>query len=413
MNPKHILDGIKVLDFTQFLAGPSATRVMAEMGAEIVKIEESTIGDNSRFFPYRASDGRSAYYVQQNRGKKSVAVNLKTEKGKQIIRDLIPHFDVLIENYSAGVIGRLGFSWDVVKKLNPRMIMCSISTFGQEGPLAHLPGYDYIAQAYSGVSAMIGDPNGPPALVGLAIGDTSTGVHAATAIGYSLFHRERTGKGQYLDIALLDTYFHHHEVNVQDYSASKGQSLPRRLGTHHNVAAPAGMFKGKDRYFFIIALTHQWQPFCDAIGKPELKTDPRFSDPTTRIKNRMELAKIIEDWFAEVGDDVAQKTLEDGRIPVAPILQVEEVMSHPHMIQRETVRTIYDRSIGEFQVPGMPLRFSEFPGHLDLEAPYLGEQNADVLGQYLSMTAGDIAALEREGVLGKESVPDKPAARGS
>ena len=150
---------------------------------------------------------------------------------------------------------------------------------------------------------------------------------------------------------------------------------------------------------------------ADAIGMPELKTDPRFSDPTIRIKNRMELARIIENWFADVGDDVAQKTLEDGRIPVAPILEVEDVMTHPHLIQRETVRTIYDRSIGEFQVPGMPLRFSEFPGHLDLEAPYLGEQNADVLGAYLSMSGEEVAALEREGVLGTEPVPDKPAAR--
>lgn len=406
MNPKHMLDGIKVLDFTQFLAGPSATRIMAEMGAEIVKIEEPTIGDNSRFFPYKASDGRSAYYVQQNRGKKSVGIDLKSEQGKAIIREMIPHFDVLIENYSAGVIGRLGFSWEEVKKLNPKMIMCSISTFGQTGPLAHLPGYDYIAQAYSGVSAMIGDPEGPPSLVGLAIGDTSTGVHAATAIGYSLFHRERTGKGQFLDIALLDVYFHHHEVNVQDYSASRGEALPRRLGTHHNVAAPVGMFKGKDRYFFIVALTHQWEPFCNAIGKPELMEDPRFSDPAIRIENRFELAKIIEAWITELGDDLAQKTLEDARIPVAPILEVEEVMAHPHMIQRETIRTITDRSIGEFQVPGMPLRFSEFPGHLPLVAPYLGEQNEEVLGQYLSMSPEDVAKLKEQGVLGTEPIPD-------
>ena len=407
MNPKHMLDGIKVLDFTQFLAGPSATRMMAEMGAEIVKIEEPTVGDNSRYFPYKASDGRSGYYVQQNRGKKSVALDLKSEQGKEIIRKMIPQFDVLIENFSAGVIGRLGFGWEEVKKLNPRMIMCSISTFGQTGPLAHLPGYDYIAQGYSGVSAMIGPADGPPSLVGLAIGDTSTGVHAATAIGYSLFHRERTGKGQYLDIALLDVYFHHHEVNVQDYSASKGTSLPRRLGTHHNVAAPAGMFKGKDRYFFIIALTHQWEPFCDAISMPELKTDPRFSDPATRIENRFELAKVIEAWMADQeSDDAVQKILEDGRIPVAPILEVEEAMAHPHMIQRETVRTISDRSIGEFQVPGMPLRFSEFPGHLPLVAPYLGEQNAEVLSEYASMSPEEIAKLENEGILGSEPIPD-------
>jgi crotonobetainyl-CoA:carnitine CoA-transferase CaiB-like acyl-CoA transferase len=407
MNPKHMLDGIKVLDFTQFLAGPAATRLMAEMGAEIVKIEEATVGDNSRYFPYKAPDGRSAYYVQQNRGKKSVGIDLKSKEGKDIIRKMIPQFDVLIENFSAGVIGRLGFSWEEVQKLNPKMIMCSISTFGQTGPLSHLPGYDYIAQAYSGVTAMVGSADGPPSLVGLAFGDVSTGVHAATAIGYALFHRERTGNGQYLDIALLDTYFHHHEVNVQDYSASKGKSLPRRLGTHHNVIAPGGMFKGRDRYFFIIALTHQWQPFCHAIGKPELIEDPRFKETDIRIENRFELAKIIEAWMAEQeSDDAVQKILEDNRIPVAPILEVEEAMAHPHLIQRETVRTITDRSIGEFQVPGMPLKFSEFPGHLPLVAPYLGEQNAEVLSEYLSMSVEDVAKLEEEGILGTEPVPE-------
>ena len=406
MSQSHILEGIKVLDFTQFLAGPAATRLMAEMGAEIVKIEEPTIGDNSRHFPFKADDGRSGYYVQQNRGKKSLAIDLKSEQGKDIIRQMIPHFDVLVENFSAGVIGRLGFSWEEVKKLNPKIILCSISTFGQEGPLAHLPGFDYIAQAYSGGSAMIGPADGPPSLVGLAIGDTSTGVHAATAIGYSLFHRERTGKGQYLDISLLDTYFHHHEVNVQDYSASKGQSLPRRLGTHHNVAAPVGMFKGRERYFFIVALTHQWPGFCEAISMPELQEDPRFNDPAIRIENRFELAKIIEQWMSEqVSDDAVQKILEDARIPVAPILEVEEAMAHPHLIQRETVRTISDRSIGEFQVPGMPLRFSEFPGHLPLVAPYLGEQNTEVLTEYLSLSTQEIADLEKSGVLGTEPVP--------
>jgi crotonobetainyl-CoA:carnitine CoA-transferase CaiB-like acyl-CoA transferase len=217
--PKHILDGYRVIDFTQALAGPTVTRLMAEMGAEIVKVEIPPRGDFSRELPF-LKEGRSAYYVQQNRGKKSLCLDPKTPEGLEIIKKLIPQMDVLVENFAPGVIGRMGLDYETVKAINPRIIMCSVSAFGQTGPLTSRPGYDNIAQAYSGVTYMIGEPDGSPYLPGLGLGDVSTGAHAVAAIACALLYRERTGRGQHLDIALIDAYFHCHELNVQIFSNS-------------------------------------------------------------------------------------------------------------------------------------------------------------------------------------------------
>lgn len=407
---KHVLDGYRVLDLTQFLAGPAATRVMVEAGAEVIKVEWPG-GDPSRKFPFLGADGRSAYYVQQNRGKRSVAIDLKSKEGIAVVKDLCRHCDVLIENFAPGVMARLGLGYEAIKAINPEIVMCSISAFGQSGPLAHLPGFDNIGQAYSGITSMIGDPDKPPAFPMAAIGDVSTGVHAACAIAFALLYREKTGKGQYLDISLLDSYFHYHEVNVQVWSCSKGAIQPTRSGSHHYAVAPGGIFKSKDSYLFLLPILHLWPKLCEIIGRPELAEDPRYIDNASRAKNQKELIAIIEEWLqAQESDEAAIRILEEGHIPVAPILTVEQACRHPHLIERETVRTIYDRSLGSFQVPGNPLRFSEFPGHLDLEAPYLGEHNAEVLGE-IGYSAGRIAELVRAGVLHAEPIPAQPAPR--
>lgn len=401
---KHVLDGYKVLDLTQFLAGPAATRIMVEAGAEVIKVEWPT-GDPSRNFPYLGEHGRSAYYVQQNRGKKSVSLDLKSEEGVNIVKQLTAKCDVLIENFAPGVMARLGLSYEDIKAVNPNIVMCSISAFGQTGPLAHLPGFDNIGQAYSGVTSMIGNPDHPPSFPMVAIGDVGTGVHAACAIAFALLYREKTGKGQYVDVSLLDTYFHHHEVNVQLWSCTKGKTKPTRSGSHHYAVAPAGIFKGSDSYMFLLPLLHLWPRFCDLIGRPELGTDPRYVDNASRAENQKELIVIIEGWLqAQESDAEAIRILEEGHIPVAPILTVEEACQHPHLVERETVRWIDDRVLGRFQVPGMPLRFSEFEGHLDLEAPFRGEHNAQVLKDYLGYSAQQVVDLVVSGVLSSEPI---------
>jgi crotonobetainyl-CoA:carnitine CoA-transferase CaiB-like acyl-CoA transferase len=295
--PQNILDGIRVLDFSQALAGPTTTRLMAEMGAEVIKVELAPNGEASRALPY-LRNGRSGYYIQQNRGKKSIAIDRKDPRSVELVMKVLEKCDVLVENFAPGAIGRLGFGWDVVHKVNPRLIMGSISAFGQTGPLASLPGYDYIGAAYAGVLSMIGEADGPPYFYMLGIGDVMTGTHLLAAINGALFYRERTGRGQYVEASLLDSYFHCHEVNVQAHTASGGEIKPFRCGAHHYAVSPLGVFKCREGYVIIAVLPNQWPNFCNALGKPELVNDPRFVDGPARIANRDALNALIEQALA-------------------------------------------------------------------------------------------------------------------
>ncbi|MBF6561038.1 MAG: CoA transferase [Candidatus Binataceae bacterium] len=399
-SPRHVLDGIKALDFTQFVAGPTVTKLMAEMGAEVIKVEIAPGGDRSRGVPYMKND-RSGYFVQQNRGKLSLCLDTTKPASREIIAGLIPKVDVVVENFAPGVIARMGFGYETVKKLNPKIIMCSVSTFGQTGPLAQDPGYDFVGQAYAGVTSLSGEEGGPPYPPMLAIGDVSTGVHALAAVACALFYRDRTGLGQYLDISLLDCYFHYHDWGVQTISASGGKQKALRTGQHYPSLCPAGMFKGKNTYIFVFAwLDHHWIKLCEIMGRPELGRDPRYADNPSRLARRNEIIPIIEQWLASMpSDEASVEALRAARIPQAPVLTLEQAMAHPHLRERRTVRKIHDRVMGDFEVPGFPLRFSEFPGELELDAPLLGEHNARILAQYLGYAPADIGRLEREGVL--------------
>ena len=397
---KPLLDGYKALDFTQFVAGPTVTKLMAEMGAEIIKIELAPNGDHCRTFPY-VKDRRSAYFVQQNRGKMSLCLDMKTPAAQAIVRDLIPMVDVLVQNYAPGVIGRMGFDYENVSQLNPKIVMCSVSTFGQTGPLAPDPGYDFIGQAYAGVTSLSGEADGPYYPPALAIGDVSTGVHAYAAVATALLHRERTGEGQHLDISLLDTYFHYHDLAVELVSASHGEVRLKRMGNQIGALCPAGMFKTATGYLWIFAFQdNHWTKLCEVMGRQDLVRAPNLGDNTSRVANRAEVNKAIDTWLATVpSTDAVLAILREARIPHAPVLTVEEAMQHPHLIERRTVRTVHDRILGDFQVPGFPLRFSAFPDSLELEAPFLGEHNRKILSGYLGFSDDRIAQLERERVL--------------
>jgi crotonobetainyl-CoA:carnitine CoA-transferase CaiB-like acyl-CoA transferase len=395
----HILNEYKVLDFTQVLAGPTVTRLMAEMGAEIIKVELPPGGDHSRHMAYQR-DGRSGYFVQQNRGKKSLCVDLKHPDGAALVRELVPKVDVIVENFAPGVIGRLGFDYKSVSTLNPRLVMASISLLGQTGPLSYKPGYDHVSAAIAGVIDITGYADRAPVFTTMGMGDIGTGVHTLSAVLAALLYRERTGKGQYLDISLVDCYFHYHDLNVQLLSLSGGKQGPRRNGPHHYIVCPAGSFKGKDGYIFIVALDQQWPSLARAMGRSELATDPRFKTNAARTENSTELIGMIEAWLqSQTSDEAAVRILDDHRVPAAQVLSVPQAMNHPHLRARRTVRKIRDRILGEFDVPGFPLRFSEFPGELTLEAPFLGEHNGEVLEKFLGYGKGRIAELEAAGVL--------------
>ena len=395
---KHILGGIVVVDFSQVVAGPACTRLMAELGAEVIKVELAPAGDPSRQLP-TLRDGHSGYFIQHNQGKKGICVDPHQAKGLALLKSLIAKADVMVENFSPGVIARLGLGWEVVQALNPKLIMCSISAFGQTGPLSPLPGYDFIAQAYAGVTSMIGEPDEPPSLTGLVMGDVGTGISALAAINGALFWRERNGnQGQFLEVSLLDYYFFCHELNVE--VASLGGPDPMRNGSHHRNAAPLGIYRAPQGFIVIATLAHQWPNLCQAMERSDLTSDPRFVNMPARLENIKELTAIIEDWLqAEPDTKTALAKLEAERVPVAPVLTVVEAMRHPHLLERGTARRIDHPVLGPFLVPGNPLRFCQGLPPPPNQAPMLGEHNREVLRHYLELTDDRLMALEEAGVL--------------
>lgn len=408
-----MLTGYRVLDITQFVAGPTCTRILAELGADVVKLELAPHGDRSRFQGIKPRDrkgsSQSTYFVQHNHSKRSLALQFKHPRSQGLIRRMIPKIDVLVENFAPGVMARAGLSYEELRKLNPRLIMCSISVAGQSGPLSGQPGYDYIAAAYAGLTDQIGESNGAPAQLTVAIGDVSTGVAAAMAVGFALLHRERTGEGQYIDSSILDTYFHMHEVNVPRVSLRGDDFVPKRTGSQHPDGGPTGIFRcGDGRYINITALAHQWHQLVAALGEPELLDDMRFKDARSRRDNNGELKIIIERWLAQFPDrEAALAALEKERVPCAPILTLNEAVAHPHLRLRGTVRQAKDRELGSFDVPGMPVKFSSWPDRAELRADLLGESNEAILRELAGLTDDEIATLYEDKVLVQDAAVRK------
>lgn len=412
-----MLTGYRVLDITQIVAGPTCSRILAEMGAEVVKLELAPFGDRTRGGGLRATSpehkgcSQSTYFVQHNHSKKSLALDFKSEKGRALIRSMIPKFDVLVENFSPGVMARAGLGYDELEKLNPRLVMCSISLAGQTGALAHSPGYDYVAQAYAGITDLIGEPDGEPALITMAIGDASTGVAAAMSIGFALLHRERTGEGQYIETSLLDTYFNMHEVAVPRVSLRKNYN-PKRTGSQHPDGGPTGIFKCGDGTCLTLAiLPHQWEAFVDALEMPELRLDERFAAAALRRDNNLALKDILEGWLARFPTrKEAIKALERHRIPCAPVLTLREAMQHPHLRERGVVRRVNDPYLGGFDIPGPPARFSGWQVQKELHADLLGGSNEEVLRDIAGLTPEEIAELYRERVLVRDPLLERSEA---
>lgn len=400
----HVLSDLRVLDLTRALAGPSCTRMLAEMGAEVIKVEPAPNGELARRLSVFRNN-RSLYYVQQNLGKKSFCVNLRDPRGLALVTELVPHVDVVVENFKPGVIAEMGLGYDRLRELKRDIILCSISALGQSGPLATKPGYDYIAQAYAGVTSMIGEPDDAPYIPLVGMGDVSTGVHAALAVVSALRYRDRTGEGQHLDIGLLDVYYHYHEVNVHTYSGSGGAIKPTRAGRHLTYVCPAGVFRGTGGYLVIMAFLHHWKDLCQAMGRPELAEDPRYSTDQLRLQRRQEVVTIVEDWLQTLPDvPSAVARLEQFQVPVAPVLSVAETVHHPHHRARGTVRTIHDRLHGDFEMPGMPLKFSRFPQDLPLQAATLGEHNEEILTTYLGRSPEAVRRLRADGVIVEKEI---------
>ena len=405
-----ILDGIQVLDFTQVLSGPTATRYLAEMGADVVKVEVPPLGDMSRSSA-TVRDGRSGYFVTANRGKRSVCVDLKDERGVDLIKGLVAKVDVVIENFSPGTMDRLGLGWDVLSAINPRLVMCSISGFGHTGPLSKLPGYDGAAQAYAGITSLNGDLGGPPVTVGAPMGDVLTGVNSATGILGALFWRERTGRGQRVETSVVEAYLQAHDTSIQSYSVSEGEIVQTRNGRFHQLACPYGVFSARDGFVFIAAAADRhWIDLCTAMGRDDLlEPGHRWNERTVREAERDEVNPVVDAWMMGLPSrQDALEALQAHRVPCGPVLSVDEVVGDDELRAAGLMTEATDPVLGSIDVPGFPLHFSATEAGFATEAPHLGEHN----GEILSDVAGGPEALARlvaDGVVHAQAFDGRPS----
>lgn len=397
--PTPYLQGFRVLDFTQYLAGPSCTRLLAEMGADVIKVEMAPLGD-----PIRANsprrNRRSGYFVQQNRGKRSLCLDFGTPESTRIVKDLIHHIDVMVENYSPGVMARRGLDHDSLSAINPRLVTASISGFGQSGPLSHKTSFDLIAQGFAGIMHVTGEADGPPQFVGAGIADCTAGFTAFAAIGYALLRRTITGEGSHIDVSMVDALFHMHEMNVHAPSMTDGEWQPRRAGAHHPVVCPGGAYRGPQGYIMILCTQGQIGGLWAAMGRPDLADDPRFLNNATRLDNVDAFVELVESWMATFAtDDEVLAALEAHRVPCGPVLDPSKAVDHPYFQERRMVREITDPLAGRFNVPGFPIRFSDAAPEPDLVTPNLGQHNREVLRDLCGYDESTVAELEQRGVL--------------
>lgn len=409
--PTHILEGVRILDFTQWLAGPQATRLMVDLGAEVIKVELPPKGEHSRNIRIVPKDGKDgatpSYFIMHNRGKKSLCVDVKTPDGQVVIKDLLKASDVLFENFTPGIMAHYGLTYDVVSQINPRIIMCSVSTYGQTGPYAQRIGNDLVALAAGGILHMMGEPDGYPAYPGSAIGDHMGALNAFGSICAALFHRERTGEGQHIDLALVDCAYNAHDWALAAYSITNGEVDPQRGGTQRTGAFPYGAFKSKDGYVAIGLITDaHWEAMVKKMGREELLASPEFKTNRWRIQNADALKVIIEDWLQTLpSDEEAIRILADElRLPAAPILSVGQFAQNPHLSVRMIEKTP-NPDYGELLLLKSPHKFSKTPPRIPGPASHLGQHNEELLRDLCGYSTEKIQALREKGVL----VEDKRA----
>jgi len=394
------MSGIRVLDMTNVLAGPFATMHLALLGAEVIKIENPVGGDLARklgCLPELNKKLMGTSFLAQNANKKSLTLNLKEEKAKEIFLKLAANADVLVENFRPGVMDRLGLSYQHLSAANPRLIYCAISGFGQSGPDAYKPAYDQIIQGLSGVMAINGDERLNPLRCGFPVCDTVGGLNAAFAILAALYHRERTGQGQFIDVALLDSI-----MPLMGWVAANlliGQQQPQLLGNDNFTAAPSGTFATGDGYINIAANQQdQWEAFLDVVGLPELKMDPRFQERDTRKKNRKLLTPLLEAKLKGKPTAVWVEALNARGVPSGEILSLEEALHSPQIKHRQTLATIREEGIGELQLFSMTAKFSKTPGEVASPPPRLSAHTEEIL-LGLGYTREEITVFKERGVV--------------
>ena len=372
------LEGIRVLDLSRILSGPYCTMLLGDLGADVVKVERPGSGDDTRQWGPPFVSGESAYFLSVNRNKRSVAVDLSRPEGLEVVHRLARVSDVVVENFRPGVADRLGVGYRTLSALNPRLVYCSISGFGQTGPYRDRPGYDAVAQAMSGMMAITGQPDGPPTKHGMSIADLTAAMWAAVGILTTLYERERSGRGQYLDVSLLDSQVSWLTYVAGNYFAT-GQE-PRRLGSAHPSIVPYQPFATRDGYIMLaVGNDSLWRSFCEAAGVAELAADPRFTTNAGRVRHREELVAALEEVFSRRTTAEWMELLTAAGIPCGPIHTVGQVLQDPHVLAREMVVQLPHPTAGPVRMTGVPVKFSETPGVVRRPPPLLGEHTVEVL----------------------------------
>lgn len=391
------LAGIRVLDLTRVLAGPFSTLVLGDLGAEVIKVEHPAKGDPSRYSGPKLG-GESTHFLTANRNKKSIAIDLKHPEGQAIMRGLAADADVLIANFRPGVLERLGLSYEQLAEVNPRLIVCSISGFGDTGPLRDRPSFDAVTQAMTGAMAVTGEPEGGPVRLGVALGDLGGGLFGAIAILAALSERATTGRGGPIDISLYDAMISLMHYYFTDYFAT-GQE-PGRVGSGNPNLFPYGAFPVADGFVVIAAFQPAfWKRLCGVLGRDDLIKDPRFATNDLRVQNKVELTEILVPILKEKTRTEWSELLDGADIPNAPILSVGEVAEHPHSQARDMFEEVVHPLAGKLRITGRPIKFpGRQPPPLQ-PAPLLGEHTAAVLDELLSYPADKIAELVDQKVI--------------
>ena len=391
------LDGIKVLDLTRVLAGPYTTMLLGDLGAEVIKVEQPGIGDESRNFgPFK--NGFSLYFMSVNRGKRSVTLDLKTERGHAIFKQLLAQTDILVENFRPGTMKNFGLAYETLKAEHPSLIYAACSGFGQTGPYAQQGAYDMIIQGMGGIISITGEPEGPPVRVGTSISDITAALFTTIGILSALHHRNQTGKGQFVDVAMLDSLVAVLENAVVRYFAT-GEA-PKPLGARHPAITPFEAFASADGHV-IIALGNDtlWTKFCEHVDRQELILDERFRTNSDRTENHDELFPILSEIMSQRTTDDWIDALGNIGVPCGPINTMDKVVAHPQVQAREMITRVAHQITGEVEVPGVPIKLSETPGNVDAPAPSLGEHTTEILTDVLKMHPDEVAKLKQDGVI--------------
>ncbi|UCH17604.1 MAG: CoA transferase [Burkholderiales bacterium] len=396
------LEGIRVVDYTHFLAGPYLSRCLAALGAEVIKVERPRDGDAGRHHRY-VIKGQSGYFLQQNMGKKGLCINIKDARGLELMHRLTDSADVFVENYRPGALAKLGIGYDELSRRNPKLIYCSVSAYGHTGPDSHRAGFGLIAEAKSGIMAMIGEPGQAPPLLRIALGDMYTGIHGVAAINAALLGRMRSGRGQHIDLALYDCLVSMHEYAVQCYTLSAGAEIPMQTGHDLPDSTLYGVFTARDGHLVIAAQVDEaWRRFARLVGPATFADDTRFDSAAGRNAHRLEILPVVRAWVGQRTVAQCLAELDAIDVPCAKVQNIAEVLADPQIKARGMVVEQEHPVLGKVRLPNLPFRFSDCDTTQKAPAPLMGQHNREIATS-LGYSPAQIDAMVSDGVLYAET----------